>query len=256
MPFIWVAIALPVLYFLQKWIHRHLHGVALLVTGNKQWAMILYAIILLPGVILHELSHFIAAKLVGVKTGSFSVLPRQASEGTVQLGYVEYYKTPGVGPISESLIGSAPLVTGTAVVLLIAYRIFDVNALTEVIALGDLNSLIIALSDLLSTPDFLLWLYLLFAISNAMMPSSSDRRAWPAFALIMLVLGGVLYLVGFADLFVNRLAGPAATVFGILGLAYSLVIGVDLFFMMLIYLFESVMGRIKGVDVVYGQQES
>ena len=204
-PFIWVAISLPCLYFLQRWIHRHLHGVALLLTGNKQWAIVLYAIVLFPGVLLHELSHWVVAKILGVKTGSFSVLPKSTADGTVQLGYVEYYKTRSVGPIRESLIGSAPLVTGTAVVLLIAYNIFDVTALSIAIGSGDFDTYTKALLDLFQTPDFLLWLYLLFAISNAMMPSSSDRRAWPLFALIMIVFAVVLYLLGLADLAVDRL---------------------------------------------------
>jgi len=256
MPFIWVALVLPCLYFLQHWIHRHLHGVALLLTGNKQWAIILYAIVLFPGVLLHELSHWITAKLLGVRTGKFSVLPKSIAGGSVQLGYVEYYKTSTVGPIRESIIGSAPLVTGTAVVLLIAFKIFDIPALSASIASGEVGLLSNALVELFETPDFLIWLYLLFAISNAMMPSSSDRRAWPAFALIMIGFAIILFLLGLADVFVERLVGPAATVFGYLGLAYSLVIGVDLFFIFLIYIVESLISRIKGVDVVYSSPES
>jgi hypothetical protein len=88
-----------------------------------------------------------------------------------------------------------------------------------------------------------------------MMPSSSDRRAWPAFALIMVVFAIILYLLGLADNFVESLVGPAATVFGYLGFAYSLVIGVDIFFIFLIYIFESLISRIKGVDVVYGSPD-
>jgi hypothetical protein len=255
MPFIWVAITLPCLYFLQRWIHRHLHGVALLLTGNKQWAIVLYAIVLFPGVLLHELSHWITANILRVKTGKFSVLPKSIADGSVQLGYVEYYKTSKVGPIRESLIGSAPLVTGTAVVILIAFKIFDVPTLSASIVSGDIELLTNALVDLFETPDFLIWLYLLFAISNAMMPSSSDRRAWPAFALIMVVFAIILYLLGLADNFVESLVGPAATVFGYLGLAYSLVIGVDIFFIFFVYIIESMISRIKGVDVVYGSPE-
>ena len=97
MPFLWVAVALIALQFLQRWIHRHLHGVALLITGNKNWAIILYAIILFPGVLLHEASHWLTAKILGVRTGSFSVIPKAGKDGTIQLGYVEYYKTQSVG---------------------------------------------------------------------------------------------------------------------------------------------------------------
>lgn len=253
MPFIWVAITLPILSLLGHWIHRHLHGLAILITGKHSWAVILYALVLFPGVLLHELSHWITAKLLGVRTGGFSILPKTGPEGSIQLGAVEYYKTPSVGPIRESLIGSAPLVTGTAVVLLITFRIFDVNALAAAIQTGQVDQLTEALTALFATNDFLVWLYLLFAISNAMMPSASDRRAWPAFAAIMVVFALVLVLLGLQDDLINSIAGPAATVFGHLGLAYSLVIGVDLFFIFIIFLIEQLVSRLKGVELIYGQ---
>ncbi len=256
MPLIWVALTLPILSLLQRWIHRHIHGLAYLLTGNRSWAVILYAIVLFPGVLLHEVSHWLAATLLGVRTGSFSILPKTTADGSIQLGYVEYYKTRSVGPVRESLIGSAPLITGTAVVLLIAFQIFDVTALAEAVQTGEIDRLTDALTTLFATNDFLVWLYLLFAISNAMMPSASDRRAWPAFAVIMILFALVLFLLGLQDEFIDTLAGPAATVFGYLGLAYSLTIGVDLFFIFVIYLLEFLISRIKGVDLVYGQPES
>jgi len=255
MPFIWVAITIPILLVLQRWIHRHLHGVAYLITGKRNWAVILYALILFPGVLLHELSHWLTATILGVRTGSFSVLPKTGADGTIQLGYVEYYKSSRLGPIRESLIGSAPLVTGTIAVLLIAINVFDLPELVSSIQNENIDALVKSLSILFGTGDFLIWLYLIFAISNAMMPSTSDRRAWPAFALIMVAFAIFLYFLGLMDVFVETLIGPAAIVFGYLGLAYSLVIGVDLFFMFCIWIVEWIISRIKGVDVVYGRAE-
>lgn len=253
MPFIWVAITIPVLLLLQRWIHRHLHGLAYLITGKRNWAVILYALILFPGVLLHELSHWLTATILGVRTGSFSVLPKTGADGTIQLGYVEYYKSSRVGPIRESLIGSAPLVTGTIAVLLMAIHVFDLPALATSIQSENIDALVDSLAILFSTGDFLIWLYLIFAISNAMMPSSSDRRAWPAFALIMIASAIFLYFLGLMDVFVETIIGPAAIVFGYLGLAYSLAIGVDLFFMFCIWVVEWIISRIKGVDLVYGK---
>ncbi len=256
MPFLWVAAALVALQFLQRWIHRHLHGVSLLITGNKNWAVVLYAIILFPGVLLHEVSHWLTAKIVGVRTGSFSVLPKVGKDGTIQLGYVEYYKTRSVGPIRESLIGAAPLVTGTAVVLLIALNIFDLPVLAATIVSGDVDQLVMALTTLFGTRDFLLWLYLIFAISNAMMPSASDRKAWPAFILIMILFALLLYVLGFTDLFIIRLLEPATAAFSHLGLAYSLANGVDIFFIFIIYIVEWILRRLKGVDLIYGRSSN
>ena len=252
MPVWWVLFALPILVLLQRWLHRHLHGLAFLITGKRNWAILLYAIVLFPGVLLHELSHFIAATLLGVRTGSFSVLPKTKPDGSIQLGYVEYYKSAKVGPIRESLIGSAPLITGTAVILLIAFQVFDVTSLAGAAETGDIESLSRAITQLFETSDFLFWLYLIFAVSNAMMPSASDRRAWPAFVVIMIVVAAVLYIIGLQDVLIAGLAGPVATVFGYLGLAFSLTIGVDIFVIMAIYILEWIISRLKGVEVVYG----
>jgi hypothetical protein len=256
MPFVWVAISLPILLLLQRWIHRHLHGVAFLLLGNKNWAIVLYAIILFPGVLLHEISHWLAATLLGVRTGSFSVLPRSKSDGSIQLGYVEYYKTSNVGPIRESLIGSAPMVAGTAAILLIGLYVFDVTTLAAAVEAGDIDLLTQAISAFFATGDFLLWLYLIFAISNAMMPSASDRRAWPAFALILAAFAVLLYVLRLQDLFFSGVVRPASTVFGYLGLAFSLTVGVDLFFMLAIHLLEWLVSRIKGVELVYGKTDT
>jgi hypothetical protein len=252
MSFFWVAAALPVLLLLQRWIHRHLRGVTFLLTGRQSWAVILYALVLFPGVLLHELSHWLVANLLGVRTGAISLLPRQQRDGSIQLGYVEYYRHRRLDPLRESLIGGAPLITGTLVILLIGIRVFDVPGLRSALASGEATTLTRALTELFNTPDFFLWLYLIFAVSNAMLPSPSDRRAWPAFIFLLLLGAGVLTVLQMQHILVNGLLGPAATVFGYLGLAFTLAIGVDLVFIFLIYVLETLISRIKKVELVYG----
>lgn len=254
-PFVWVLITLPVLVVLQRWIQTHLGGVALLLVGRADRAVILYAILMFPGVLLHELSHWVMAKLLGVRTGSISLLPQIQPDGTVQLGYVTYYKGQDLGPIRESLVGGAPLLAGTIAILLIGLRAFGVTDLAAAIQTGSVDALTVAITALLETKDFLVWLYLLFAIANAMLPSRSDRRAWPAFLLVMGIATIIIYLLGLQQAITEGLAGPVATIFGYLAMAFSMAIGVDLFFMLVIYLLENLIGRIRGVTVVYGQND-
>jgi hypothetical protein len=256
MPIVWVAISLGVLVIIQRWIHTHLHGIALLLMGKPERAVILYALILLPGVFLHEFSHWLAATLMGVRTGTFSLIPRIQDDGTVQLGYVEYYKGRTLGPVRESIIGGAPLLVGTAVILLIGYRIFGVTDLALAIQSGKIDILSSALGTVYQTNDYLIWLYLLFAISNAMIPSQSDRRPWRAFLLTMLGIGLLLYLLGVFNLIMNELIEPTTVVFGYLGLALSMAIGVDLLFMAIIAAVEGIISRIKGISVVYGSADA
>ena len=252
MPFLWAAIALICLLFMQRWIHAHLHGVSLLLVGRPEWAIIVYAVVLFPGVLLHEASHWLAATLLGVRTGGVSLLPRRQPDGTLQLGYVEYYKSATVGPIRESLIGAAPLLAGTLAILLIGRHVFSVTALADAIQTGDVNVLADAMTQLLATPNVFVWLYLIFAISNAMLPSRSDRHAWPAFLAIMTVVTILIAYVGRGTPLLDNLARPVAVFFGYLGTAFSIAIAVDLVCIAVIALLEWSLGRLRGASVVYG----
>lgn len=252
MSFFWVAMALPVLLLLQRWIHRHLRGVAYLLTRRQSWAVLIYALILFPGVLLHELSHWLFANLLGVRTGAVSLLPQQQRDGSIRLGYVEYYRHRTLDPVRESLIGGAPLITGTLAILLIGIRVFDVPGLAGAVGSGEIANLTEALGLLFATPDFFVWLYLLFAISNAMLPSPSDRRAWPAFIVLLLAGAGLVYLLELQHVLVAGLSGPVTTLFGFLGLAFTLAAGVDLVFMFVLYLVESLVSRLKNVELIYG----
>lgn len=254
MPFLWAAVALVCLLFMQRWIHAHLHGVSLLLVGRPEWAVIVYAVVLFPGVLLHEGSHWLSATLLGVRTGGWSLMPRRQPDGTLQLGYVEYHKGPTLGPIRESLIGAAPLLAGTAVILLIGYRVFSVTSLADAIRAGDVNVLADAMAQILATPNVLVWLYLIFAVSNAMLPSKSDRHAWPGFLIIMGILTVVVAFLGQGTALLNNLARPVAVLFGYLGTAFSIAIAVDIICIAVIALFEWILGRLRGSSVVYGRQ--
>lgn len=251
MPFIWLALALPVLLLLQRWIHRHLRGVTYLLTGRMSWAILLYALVLFPGVLLHEVSHWLAARMLGVRTGGISLLPQMQKDGVLRLGYVEYYRSRSLGPIRESIIGGAPLLTGTAAVLAIGFHIFDLASFTNTLQSGRLDQLSPALTRLFTAPDFLVWLYLIFAVSNAMMPSPSDRRAWPPFILLLLVAATALYILDRQQVIIAGIVGPMATVFGYLALAFSLAIGVDIAVIFVIYLLEGLISRLRGVELIY-----
>lgn len=248
--FLWVALALPVLVLLQRWIHRHLRGVALLLTGRPDWSLWLYALILLPGVFLHELSHWLTAGLLGVRTGRFSLMPRDHADG-VQLGYVEYYRDRRLGPIRESLIGAAPLIFGSTAVILIGNHIFDLPAILALVQEPAVGNWVAAARLVVAADDSLVWLYLLFAVSNAMLPSASDRRAWPGFGLALAAVVGLLYALDLTPLLIDGLLGPVARLFGYLGLALGVTIALDLLVMVLIAVVEALLGRLRGRRVVY-----
>ena len=87
-----------------------------------------------------------------------------------------------------------------------------------------------------------------------MLPSKSDRHAWPAFLLWMGALTiTVAFLTRGTDV-LDNLARPVATLFGYLAIALSIAIAVDLLFMAVIATLEWLLGRLRGMSVVYGRQ--
>lgn len=228
-----------------------MQGIAFLLTGSVQWSILLYALILFPGVFLHELSHWIMANLLGMRTGRFSVWPSLQPDGTIRLGYVEFYKTQRMAPVRESLIGGAPLIFGIGAILLIGQFVFQADMLADTVITGTPQALGIALSGVFRTADAWIWLYLLFSISNAMMPSPSDRKAWPLFGVILAVLLVVMYVAGFQDVMWQTLIGPINNFAGYLLLAFAITIVVDIFFVVLILIFEFVVTKLMGKKIDY-----
>lgn len=107
---IWFLLMLVPLVFLQRLLHRELQAVFLILTRDARLTMGLFSIIFLPGVFLHELSHFLTAKILLIPTGKFSIFPQSLPDGRVQLGYVETARSDAA---RDSLVGAAPLIVGT-----------------------------------------------------------------------------------------------------------------------------------------------
>ena len=182
----WLSLLLLGLAILQRRVHFEFQAIFLLLTKRIDLSILLFSIVFLPGVLLHEISHYLTAKLLRVPTGRFSVLPRPLPEGKLQLGYVETYKTD---VFRDALIGFAPLVTGMTVIALISYFQFEIIPSTDTIKIASMNIIMDTFFRVYSQSDFWLWFYFIFVISSTMYPSASDRRSWlPMFVLLFMIL--------------------------------------------------------------------
>ncbi|NLG99757.1 MAG: hypothetical protein GX491_20570 [Chloroflexi bacterium] len=219
------------LLFAQRWLHREIQMVLLLLTRRPLIALGLFSLLFFPGVLLHELSHFAMAWLLRVRTGRFSLLPSLTEDGKLRLGYVE---TEEADLLREALIGSAPLLTGGAAVAYLGINHLGLLPAASALLQRDWPALWQALAALPSQADFWLWFYLAFTISSTMLPSASDRRAWLPLVLVLLALVGLALFAGagpwmFDHLapWLNRAVRSLATVFGI-SLALHLVMLIPL----------------------------
>lgn len=246
-PLLWLAATLALLLLVERWIHRHLQGVMLLLTGDSEIAVALYALPLLPGIILHELSHAFAAILLGVRVGRISIRPKRAGQ-RVQLGFVPVEKTDVV---RASLIGLAPLLTGSAVILLVGYRLFGIGTVGTALVAGDWTNTVEGLLGILDAPDAWIWVYVIFAISSTMLPSRADRQAWRPVILFLLLTGVLVWVVGLGPAVIEEASVPLALALRWLTLMCALTIAIDVPFVLLIALGERLLERVKGVRVGY-----
>ncbi|MDH3674825.1 MAG: hypothetical protein OES12_04955 [Anaerolineae bacterium] len=246
----WLIVTFLLLHPLNRWISTHVQGVAFLLTGNINVAMWFFWVLFLPGTLLHEVSHWLTANLLRVKTGRLTLWPKYKRGGQLQMGAVQ---VDVADPFRHSLIGLAPLIFGSVAVLIIGLGWLDLEQIGLALTTGNLETIWQAVVDTLSVPDIWLWLYLIFAISNAMLPSTSDRESWRA----------VLIYVGLAILFAVGLGviptiTPQFQEFGITVLTYllsafTITIAVDIFFIILILLAEIMISWILGRRVQYNR---
>jgi hypothetical protein len=240
---LWFAAALVILLWAERWIHRHMQGVALLAVGDREVAIWLYALPLLPGVILHELSHALAARLVGARVGRVSVFPVRQGD-RIQLGFVPVERT---GPVQTALIGLAPLLVGCLALVLIGHLGLGLGQVGAALAQADWAGAWAGLAHALRARDAAVWAYLAFAVSNTMLPSRSDMRAWPVLALFFALVVGLVLLLDMGP----ALAAPLSATLRWLAAACTLTVLVDSPFILCITLLERVLSRLKGVRVEY-----
>jgi hypothetical protein len=243
---VWLLVALAVFAFLQRLLHREIQALFLILTRRSGVTQVLFALIFFPGVLLHELSHFLSAKLLGVRTGKFSLIPQTQTDGKLRLGYVE---TGSGGFVRDALIGAAPLVTGSLFVAYAAIYQMHILPLWDLMGSADWGVLRVILMSVPKSPDFWLWFYLTFTISSTMMPSQSDRHAWLPLGLLVVGLVVVAILAGAGTWMLANLTPPfnrflqaLAMIFGLSGVLHLLLI-------LPLLLVHLILTRLTGVDV-------
>lgn len=238
--FVWVCGVLAGLWLLGVLLSRHIQGLILLLTGSSTIATTIYDLLVLPGVVLHELSHVVVALLLGLRVLQVNLFQFRSRTDPRQ-GEVIVTKAD---PLRMSVVGAAPLIGGVLVLLLLVRWLDPPTVDLNLAALGQLR-------QQLRDPLTALVTYLLFAIANTMFPSEADRRAWWVVGVVVLVIGLVLLALGvrpnLPPLWVERLSTQADQ----LTAALLPVVVVDLVILVVVLLLETLVSRIRGRRVVY-----
>ena len=245
--FLWFVVMLVPLILLQRMLHREIQAVFLILTRSPQITMGVFSFIFLPGVFLHELSHFLMAKILRVPTGRFSIFPRPLPDGRLLLGYVEVAHTDIV---RDSLIGAAPLVAGTLFVAYVSVYQLDMRILWDTLRNGQWNLFWMGVNALPHVRDFALWFYLTFAVSSTMMPSESDRHAWLELVISVGVLFAIALLVGAGPWMLDNVAPLLSGFLASVAVIFGLSSVVHVILILPTALVHKLLARATGVDVM------
>lgn len=133
----------------------------------------LYVVLFLPGTFIHEFAHLVAARLLNVRVGKFSLKPERR-EKEVVLGSVSVAKTDF---IRKFLVGTAPVIFGLAVIFATVHYGIEKNITSDpraMVAVG----------------------YFVFVVANSMFFSKADLEgAWKV-VLLGIIIFAALYFLG------------------------------------------------------------
>lgn len=249
-PWIELAGVLVLLYYVEKWVQSHLYGVGWVLTNHPKTATALYYLLLSPGVFVHEFTQYIVAGALNVKIKRVMAWPEAQEDGTLRLNFVQIKQSNWV---QAAVISAAPFLVGIALVWAISTRILGLDSLISALAAGDITLVGQALKNLARTPDFYLWLYLMFAISNAMLPTPADREGWPLLFAIFAVVIVFLVVIGTGKVLLETFTGPVAHGVRLLATALATVLVVETAAIVIIGFAEEIAERVTKRKFYYGQ---
>lgn len=242
----WLLLLLGPFLLLQRRLHLEIQSALLLIFHRSDVSLALFSLIFFPGVLLHEGSHYLMARVLGVRTGRLSLLPRPLENGRLQLGYVE---TAKADVLRDALIGIAPLLSGGLFVAYAGIAHMGLPTIWENAISGSSQTLSGAISMLFARSDFWLWFYLIVAVSSTMMPSRSDRRAWLPVILAVVFLLVLGLLAGAGPWLVQNIAVPLNSALRAVAMVIAISLVVHLVLVLPFFLLVKILERLTGFRV-------
>ncbi len=228
--------------FLQRWLQQHIQGLTYAVTGNPGCAVRALFLVLLPGVVLHEFSHWLVANLVGVRTGRVSIGLGKMRGKHFSLGSVTVEKSD---PLRESLIGVAPFIFGILAVwalMGLGFGLWSPQSVSQVLE---------TLGAVIRDPLTWVALYFVFAVSTSMIPSESDREPWGVIIAIFAGIGLLALVLGWSPNITPELLQWGQQVLNTLIFVFGIIVVVNGTLAILIFLFEWGFGTVTSRRVRY-----
>jgi hypothetical protein len=243
----WLLILLGPFVLVQRRLHLDIQAIFLLLTRRSDLAIGLFSILFFPGVLLHESSHYLSARLLGVRTGRFSLIPQPLPDGRLRLGYVE---TAATDFLRDALIGAAPLIGGLLVVTYAGAARLGLPQAWEAMSAGGAGALAVAAAGVYGQADFWLWFYLILTVSSTMLPSRSDRRGWLPVVIIVLVILAASLWAGAGPWIAQNLISPLNIFLRAIASVFAISLGAHLVLIPPVNLLKRLLEKLTGLRAV------
>jgi hypothetical protein len=177
----------------QLYLHYEAALMPSMLIGHNRVALWLYAALMFPGTLLHEISHASMATALGIDVQAFDMVPREDALASVRI------EKPDI--VRRVLIGLAPFFTGMCVVLAVGALAFDLTHVYNALVAGQWGEALRTATQNLSSIWGWIALYVVFAVSANMFPSPTDIP--PRVQLVFLTFPSLF--AGLVDLGGSRL---------------------------------------------------
>ena len=187
------AIELAILYAAGSNMMNHLMGISGFGGRGSVMGRMVFYLLVFPGVVLHEGTHYLACLLTGTKVSRFAPFsPGRSNDGRLVLGYVRHERRVfHVGAI----IGLAPILLNPLGLLFVTALLTPLtlqegaHPSVEVMAREIFASGFLTDAPLLATT----WVYLSLSFALGSVPSREDLSSLP---MLLLIFGCGILLIG------------------------------------------------------------
>lgn len=229
MQIILFLLLLTLIYLVSGQITSGIYSLALKIFKGPRWGIYVLSFFLLPGTVIHELSHFFMATALRVPTGKISVIPKVEGRD-VKTGSMEMAHTD---PFRHTLIGFAPLLSGIATIYFTG-KYF----LPEIISVfqNPFPQTISGLQVMFSVSG----IYILSIISLTMFTSKKDLEGFKIAAPILILAFLALNYAGIDIVISPDLVERINKVISDLNILLGIAAGIDLLVLMIIKIFNKI----------------
>lgn len=253
-PWVTLLFVLAPLVGAERWLHQHMFGIGYLLTGEKSSATGFYYIVFFPAVALHELIQYFVCGILNVPIKKLEVRLQPQENGTVRYDFVTIDKKK-TDRVRIAIVGGAPFFIAAGFFYVISTQILDLYSLIDAFNTGDLVNIGDAIQAQFNTPDFWFWLYILFAITNGMVPTREDREGWQFVFVAIVGITGLFLFLGLDEVLIETYTGPVQQGLELVTASLLIILSIDIVVILLLGIVEDTLERIRGYRMDYSGPE-